>query len=971
MRKFAKVDPVVLLNASSDIWQKVQAAAVYQSYSGGLSHSIDPQGTCYSQDAADGSAGILAAGNAGDHFTQWADDSGVPSLGHRLQLLQPSLGKLAYGYAVNTNSRYLNYSVIATNNGYSMSSSVAASSYAKPAIHAWPAAGYFPSFLEPVAPWSFGAKGVGNLSDATVTVTPKGGSPETLTPSTTPQSIDGMGIISFNPTVTLPARGEVKTYTVKVVAGGKSWEYPVKLYNDVHPQVPTFQTNLPANVTIISGQSKDVAVKVGGYPEFTYQVEKQAKDSSNWSAVGSASQELASHSFNVTVATPTFADGDKVRVVATQDGNKYYSNVMTVKVVPVLTVSASADPTKVVAGSPVTLTATVPTGIDNVSLQWQSQKSGGNWSDISGATNAAYTPTMQAGDDGIKYRVKASATDPAQGPVFSQEITVNVEPKLTVTTQPSDVTTFEGQSVTFTVAVDPSEASVKWQKKAQGDNDWSDIASATGTSYTVSNVGLNDTPTKYRAVATYNKYLTSKQQVVSNEVAYTVVEGLAAGTANPADVEVNEGASVSLNAEFNMTDNVTYQWQRKAPGASDWEDVSGATGNAYTFTPAVAQSGTKYRVKASVTLGTQTSNATSREAVVTVNPLAKVTQNPANQTVIAGEQATFTVQTNGVGTIQWQSKKADAQWADIAGATSATYTVTAADADNGTQYQAVVKAPKEQVVTSTAATLTVVKKLQSASIAADKTELAVGESAQITVTSDPAVNPSDAQAPQVKWQQQKPGSDTWEDLPGNQAVLEYLAKDVLADGSKIRAVVTAPANQSLTTDPVTVSVAGPPVVTSVSNPPKSGAGTEDDAYLYVVQAGTDVTLGVNAAANPQVTEFVWEQFKDGQWQTLPIVGGKAHAMALTTTSSPILLIPAGKVVDGAKYRVTATNSKGSTTTYFTLKLKKVKPGSAGGKNAGNSPALATTGANSLIAANLAAALLIGGAVMVSRRRRTN
>ena len=81
-----------------------------------------------------------------------------------------------------------------------------------------------------------------------------------------------------------------------------------------------------------------------------------------------------------------------------------------------------------------------------------------------------------------------------------------------------------------------------------------------------------------------------------------------------------------------------------------------------------------------------------------------ITTQPTNQTVTAGQSATFSVTAAGTAPLSYQWQKGTTA---IAGATSASYTTAATTtADNGTQYRVVVS-NSEGNATSNAATLTV------------------------------------------------------------------------------------------------------------------------------------------------------------------------------------------------------------------------------------------------------------------------
>jgi sugar lactone lactonase YvrE len=85
-------------------------------------------------------------------------------------------------------------------------------------------------------------------------------------------------------------------------------------------------------------------------------------------------------------------------------------------------------------------------------------------------------------------------------------------------------------------------------------------------------------------------------------------------------------------------------------------------------------------------------------------PLAIVVQ-PANQSVLSGSSATFTVTANGATSYQWQQLNNSA-WVNIAGATAASYTVPANQAVNGLEVRVSVS-DGSTTLTSSAATLTV------------------------------------------------------------------------------------------------------------------------------------------------------------------------------------------------------------------------------------------------------------------------
>ena len=157
---------------------------------------------------------------------------------------------------------------------------------------------------------------------------------------------------------------------------------------------------------------------------------------------------------------------------------------------------------------------------------------------------------------------------------------------------------------------------------------------------------------------------------------------------HPANQVVNTGQTASFTAAANGNPTPSVKWQVSTNNGSSWSDISGATSLTYSFTAQSTDNGKQYRAVFTNVAGSATSDA----AVLTVNYAPAVTTQPANQTVNAGQTASFTAAASGnpSPTVQWQvSTNNGSSWSDIAGATSLTYSFTAQVTDNGKQYRAV------------------------------------------------------------------------------------------------------------------------------------------------------------------------------------------------------------------------------------------------------------------------------------------
>ena len=174
-------------------------------------------------------------------------------------------------------------------------------------------------------------------------------------------------------------------------------------------------------------------------------------------------------------------------------------------------------------------------------------------------------------------------------------------------------------------------------------------------------------------------------------------------TQQPANATVTAGQTASFTVAATGDATITYQWQKN--GAA----IPGATLTTYT-TPAtvLADSGATFRAVATNGAGSATSNSATLTVTASV-PVLTISPQPANTAVTAGMAASFTVGgtcSSGTLTIQWQRLGGSA-FADIAGATAATYTFTTAQSDNGAQFRAALSCSGQAATTSNAATLTV------------------------------------------------------------------------------------------------------------------------------------------------------------------------------------------------------------------------------------------------------------------------
>jgi len=266
-------------------------------------------------------------------------------------------------------------------------------------------------------------------------------------------------------------------------------------------------------------------------------------------------------------------------------------------------------------------------------------------------------------------------------------------------------------------------------------------------------------------------------------------------------------------------------------------------------------------------------------------PSLAITQQPADQRVVAGSSATFRVAANGAASYQWQRLGADAQWLDLPGATLTELVLTSvAEADNGRQYRAQIKAGTV-VLTSSAATLSVTPPVP-ASVAAQPSDMQVreGQAPSFSVT---------ASGTNVAYQwQSSPDGLAWTDVAGATTETLTLPTATLADSGRLYRVVVRNGLASVASRAVTLSVL--PALAK----PQFTAQPQDRSVV----AGDSTTFTATASGEP-VPTLQWETSLDGQTWT-------AVAGATTSTLTVASTVQAD---DGRRYRAVATNSQGSTT----------------------------------------------------------
>jgi hypothetical protein len=369
-------------------------------------------------------------------------------------------------------------------------------------------------------------------------------------------------------------------------------------------------------------------------------------------------------------------------------------------------ISAQPSSASVVAGAAATFS--VAAAGDDLSYQWQRSTDGGTvWTGVAGATAASYTINApSAAMSGHKFRVTITGPNSS---VTSSAVTLTVAaaaaaPQISV--QPADQTTLAGSTAAFSVTATGTGLAYQWQSSPNGST-WADISGADNTTLSLPALTTTDSGKRVRVVVS-----NSTGSVTSAAALLTVNAASAAPvvTTAPASISVQAPQSASFNVVASGNPAPTYQWQVSSDNGVSFTDVPSATSASYT-TPATstADNGKRYRVQVSNSEG-QVFSPAAQLTVTATAAAPTINSQPMNSTVTVPTTATFAVTAIGTPspTYQWQvSSDAGASFANINGATAASYTTPAtAASDSGKRWRVVVSNSSGSV-TSAAATLTV------------------------------------------------------------------------------------------------------------------------------------------------------------------------------------------------------------------------------------------------------------------------
>ena len=355
--------------------------------------------------------------------------------------------------------------------------------------------------------------------------------------------------------------------------------------------------------------------------------------------------------------------------------------------------AVALSPQQPVVGEAVT--ATLTDADDDITSQaWQWERSPGTgepeWSSISGAPSASYTPTAPE-DAGKLLRVVVAYSDgtgSGRGATSAPTERVDQRGAVTLSTSVPDV----GIAVTATPSdADGGVVGVIWQWQSSvstGTPLWSDISDADEASYTPVTA---DEGKLLRTMVSYDDAIGSARSAVSASTQTVGKPGEVSLDSTIPVVGVALAATLT-DADGTVADQV-WKWE-SSPGVGlpAWEPLSGAAAG---YTPITADAGELLRVVVTYTDGSGSGRTARSAPTGRVDQLGIVAVSPQTPVVGKAVKATLSDPDGSTSGEMWRWERSahgaepELVWATIAGAQSNSYTPVAAN-DSGMLLRVVV-----------------------------------------------------------------------------------------------------------------------------------------------------------------------------------------------------------------------------------------------------------------------------------------
>lgn len=498
-------------------------------------------------------------------------------------------------------------------------------------------------------------------------------------------------------------------------------------------------------------------------------------------------------------------------------------------------------------------------------VQWEIDRNDGSgFVPLAGETNTILDrAAVNAAQDGYRFRAVFSN---ACGRVESAVVSLIVRSAPTITDEPTDIITCEGETVNFVAAANGNPLpDIRWEENRG--TGFTLLAGETAPVLTLTNVQPELDGTLYRAVFT-----NQCGEATSVEASLTIQESPAI-TLEPQNLTICEGEDAELTADAEGVPAPDVQWQENR--GAGWSNIDGAE------SPTLLIGGVDENLdgvlfRAVFTNACGEATTTAAELRIHVGP--SIDLQPLDLTVCEGEDAQFTAVADGtpLPTVQWQADDGGG-FSDLPGETNTTLNLANVAAGADGRIVRAVFTNSCGVLTSRAVSLTV---WTAPEITLQPRDTGACEGGTLELTAAAEGRP----APEVQWQVDE-GSGFVNLVGENTPLLTVRNVPAAADGYRYRAVFSNDCGETSTRE-VSVRIEYPPIV-------------ERQPRDTTICAGEPVELVVEVIGDPQ-PNIQWLRDDDG---VVTEIAG-ANSAILT-----IDVVPAAW--NGQQFRARFSNSCGT------------------------------------------------------------
>lgn len=324
------------------------------------------------------------------------------------------------------------------------------------------------------------------------------------------------------------------------------------------------------------------------------------------------------------------------------------------------------------------------TGTEPLSYQWRF-----NNADIAGAVGSTLTLNNISPSDAGAYTCFVSGASTC-GNALSNPATLVVNPAITISSQPVNLTVCEDNNAIFLVNATGTNLLYKWKYNNAYITDDGRITGSATNQLSIANATNTDEGI-YKC-----EILSTCGAKESNSAILTVTDSTKILT-HPLSQTLLQGSDATFNVSA-TGEGLTYQWQFNN------SDIPGANSNSFTIVNIQLADAGSYRCVVTGACGQVISNT----ALLTVNQPVIITTEPVSLIVCTGQTASFSVAASGtIVSYQWKFNGSDINdGSGISGSKTANLVISPAGPQHQGNYSCVVTG-SNNIANSAVATLTV------------------------------------------------------------------------------------------------------------------------------------------------------------------------------------------------------------------------------------------------------------------------